>query len=59
MTKVGFNLLAWSAVVSEEMLPIAERLKEIGYDGIECFLGAEDEETYRWARGERSWFGYV
>lgn len=47
MTKVGFNLLAWSAVVSEEMLPIAERLKEIGYDGIECFLGVEDKEVYR------------
>jgi D-psicose/D-tagatose/L-ribulose 3-epimerase len=47
MTKVGFNLLAWSAVVSEEMLPIAERLKKIGYDGIECFLGIEDKQTYR------------
>jgi len=31
MTKVGFNLLAWSAVVSEELLPVAERLKTIGY----------------------------
>ncbi len=47
MTKVGFNLLAWSAVVSEELLPIAERLKKIGYDGIECFLGVEDKEIYR------------
>lgn len=47
MTKVGFNLLAWSAVVSEKMLPVAERLKEIGYDGIECFLGIEDKEAYR------------
>lgn len=47
MTKVGFNLLAWSAVVSEEMLPVAERLKEIGYDGIECFLGIEEKEAYR------------
>lgn len=47
MTKVGFNLLAWSAVVSEGLLPMAERLKEIGYDGIECFLGVEDKQVYR------------
>jgi D-psicose/D-tagatose/L-ribulose 3-epimerase len=47
MTKIGFNLLAWSAAISEEMLPVAERLKEIGYDGIECFLGVEDKEAYR------------
>lgn len=47
MTKVGFNLLAWSAVVSEDLLPMAERLKEIGYDGIECFLGVEDKQVYR------------
>lgn len=47
MTKVGFNLLAWSAVVSDELLPMAERLKEIGYDGIECFLGVEDKKVYR------------
>lgn len=47
MTKVGFNLLAWSAVISEELLPTVERLKEIGYDGIEIFLGVEDEEIYK------------
>lgn len=47
MTKVGFNLLAWSAVVSDDLLPIAERLKEIGYDGIECFLGAGDPNAYQ------------
>ncbi|MFH5886430.1 sugar phosphate isomerase/epimerase family protein [Halalkalibaculum sp. DA3122] len=47
MTKVGFNLLAWSAVISEELLPTVERLKEIGYDGIEIFLGIEDEAMYK------------
>lgn len=46
MTKIGFDLLAWSAAVSEDLLPIAERLKEIGYDGIECFLGVEDKKVY-------------
>ena len=47
MTKVGFDLLAWSAVVSEDLLPMVERLKKIGYDGIEVFLGIEDKEVYR------------
>lgn len=31
--KVGFNVLAWSAVVSDELKPIIDRLKTIGYDG--------------------------
>lgn len=47
MAKVGFNLLAWSAVVSDDILPVVERLKKIGYDGIECFLGAGEEQVYR------------
>jgi len=47
MNKIGFNLLAWSAAVSNEMLPVAERLKKIGYDGIECFLGAENRKVYQ------------
>nr|WKN34890.1 sugar phosphate isomerase/epimerase [Tunicatimonas sp. TK19036] len=47
MTKVGFNVLAWSAVVSEELFPIIDRLKDIGYDGIECFVGAPDEAAYQ------------
>lgn len=47
MTKIGFNLLAWSAVISDDLLPVAERLRKIGYDGIECFLGMADQKTYR------------
>lgn len=47
MTKVGFNLLAWSAVVSDDLLPTVERLKKIGYDGIEIFLGVEDKDVYK------------
>lgn len=47
MIQIGFNLLAWSAVVSDDLLPMTERLKEIGYDGIECFLGAEDPNVYQ------------
>jgi len=44
---VGFNLLAWSAPISEKMHPIAERLKKIGYDGIECFIDYQDVAAYQ------------
>lgn len=47
MNKIGFNVLAWSAVVSEELLPIMDRLKEIGYDGVEFLIGSPDEAAYR------------
>lgn len=47
MTKIGFNLLAWSAVVSEDLLPIMDRLKEIGYDGVEFLIGSPDEPAYK------------
>lgn len=47
MNKIGFNVLAWSANVSEELFPIIERLKTIGYDGVEYFVGATDENAYK------------
>jgi D-psicose/D-tagatose/L-ribulose 3-epimerase len=47
MIKVGFNVLAWTAEVSEKLLPIADRLKHIGYDGVECFIGSGDAAAYR------------
>lgn len=47
MNKIGFNVLAWSAVVSDELIPIAERLKNIGYDGIECYIGSPDMAAYK------------
>lgn len=47
MNNIGFNLLAWSASVEEDVFPIVERLKEIGYDGVEFFFGAEDKELYK------------
>lgn len=48
MNKIGFNVLAWSAVISDEMKPIVERLKTIGYDGVEFFVGAPGNEAYQW-----------
>ena len=47
MIKIGFNTLAWTAVVSDEQFPLLDRLKKIGYDGVECFIGAPDEKAYR------------
>ncbi|MBZ5856100.1 sugar phosphate isomerase/epimerase family protein [Flavihumibacter profundi] len=47
MNKIGFNTLVWSAVVSDDLFPIIDRLREIGYDGVECFIGAPDEKAYR------------
>src|SRR4051812_62057 len=46
INKVGFNLLLWSAVVSDKMNPIAERLKQIGYDGIEVATAELKSEPY-------------
>ncbi len=47
MIKIGFNVLAWSAGVNDELLPILDRLKEIGYDGAEFFVGEPDEKAYK------------
>lgn len=45
MNKIGFNVLAWSANVSEDLLPIIERLRNIGYDGVEFFVGGANEKS--------------
>jgi D-psicose/D-tagatose/L-ribulose 3-epimerase len=44
--KVGFNLLLWTAMVSEKMKPLADRLKTIGYDGIEVAMGESGTTPY-------------
>ena len=33
--KFGMNLLLWSGDLNESLLPTLERLKEMGYDGVE------------------------
>lgn len=45
--KIGFNLLVWSGGLPDTFLPITERLKGIGYDGIECFMEERDQATYK------------
>ena len=44
---IGFNLLVWTAAISEKMNPMVERLKTIGYDGIECFIDNQDVAVYK------------
>ncbi|GAA0878872.1 sugar phosphate isomerase/epimerase [Algoriphagus jejuensis] len=47
MNKIGFNVLAWSAEMSENLLPVLDRLKTIGYDGAEFFVGGSPEESFQ------------
>lgn len=47
MSKIGFNLLAWSTSIDEEMYSVVDRLKNIGYDGIEFFYGTDKKEDYK------------
>jgi D-psicose/D-tagatose/L-ribulose 3-epimerase len=46
MNKIGFNLLAWSGGIGTDMYPVSDRLKQIGYDGIECFMADRDVSAY-------------
>ncbi len=47
MNKIGFNVLAWSASMSDDLKPILDRLKKIGYDGAEFFVGSDDISAYK------------
>jgi D-psicose/D-tagatose/L-ribulose 3-epimerase len=47
MNKIGFNVLAWSAAVSDDLKPIIDRLRGIGYDGVEFFIGSPDQAAYK------------
>jgi D-psicose/D-tagatose/L-ribulose 3-epimerase len=48
MIKVGFDVLTWSAVITDDLKPIVEKLKKIGYDGVEFFVGAPNVAAYKW-----------
>jgi len=47
MPQLGFNLLAWTASISDDFFPHIERLKKIGYDGIEICMGQLDPAAYK------------
>ncbi len=47
MIKIGFNVLAWAAGLPEKLLPVTERLKAIGYDGVEFAIDNQSIEVYK------------
>lgn len=50
--KVGFNMLLWTANVREEHFPHMATLKQVGYDGLEFFLGEPDLNHYKTIKSE-------
>ncbi len=50
--KYGMNLLLWTGEMNDDMIPVVESLKEMGYDGVELPLFAYDVDLHKkW--GER------
>jgi D-psicose/D-tagatose/L-ribulose 3-epimerase len=45
--RYGMNLLMWTDSLSEEILPVLEQLKQIGYDAVEIPVFEADVEHYR------------
>ena len=39
--------MAWSGGIGNDMFPVSERLKKIGYDGIECFMAEQNKGVYK------------
>ena len=49
--KFGMNLLLWSGDISDELLPVLEKLKAMGYDGVELPIFAPDVDKFaRWGK---------
>ncbi|HMO12727.1 MAG TPA: sugar phosphate isomerase/epimerase family protein [Pirellulaceae bacterium] len=46
--KFGMNVLLWTGELNEGLLPILERLKQIGYDGIEVPIFNLDLDYRQW-----------
>ncbi len=47
MNKIGFNLLVWSGGLPDTFFDITEKLKGLGYDGVECFMEERDTAVYK------------
>lgn len=45
--KIGFNMLLWTAFVTDEHFPCFEKLKHVGYDGVEIPLFNGTPAHYR------------
>jgi len=49
--KYGLNLLLWTDRMHDGLVPVVERIKALGYDGIEMPIFELDEKVYReWGR---------
>jgi D-psicose/D-tagatose/L-ribulose 3-epimerase len=45
--KIGMNMLLWTTFVTEEHFPLIEKIKNIGFDGIEVPIGDGSAKDYR------------
>ncbi|MEM1353976.1 MAG: sugar phosphate isomerase/epimerase family protein [Planctomycetota bacterium] len=45
--KIGFNLLLWSASITPERADLFAKMKGVGYDGVEMFLGLPEVSDYQ------------
>jgi len=49
--KFGMNMLLWSGDLTDELLPVLEKLKAMGYDGVELPIFAPDVDKFaRWGK---------
>lgn len=48
--KIGMNLLLWTAQLDDALLPTMERLKSIGYDGVEVPIFNLDLDYVTWKK---------
>jgi D-psicose/D-tagatose/L-ribulose 3-epimerase len=48
--KYGMNLLLWSGELSDEMMPVLEKLKGMGYDGVEIPIFNLDLDYAKWGK---------
>ncbi|MGB0767684.1 MAG: sugar phosphate isomerase/epimerase family protein [Phycisphaeraceae bacterium] len=46
IVKIGFNMLLWSSNIGEEHFPLLQTMKDVGYDGVEFFLGEPEIEHH-------------
>lgn len=44
---LGINMLLWTTLVGEDHLHLCERLKRLGYDGVELPVFSGSPEAYR------------
>ncbi|MBI4603811.1 MAG: sugar phosphate isomerase/epimerase [Planctomycetes bacterium] len=50
--KIGLNLFLWSGQATEALVPVLEKAKRWGFDGVEFPLFHSDEEVYRRLRAK-------